>query len=84
MVDFDAHSFVGFWFAMIALPTILAKKGDALGQEAFSGDMTDTDNMEDMLDNLRKANELAIKNEPQIKVMLGGAFRDMIKKGIFD
>ena len=83
MKDFNDHAFIGFWFAMIALPMVLAKKEDAVGQEVFSGDPSDPDRVEEMSLDARKKMEQAIRNEPQIKVMLGGTFLDMMKRGIF-
>ncbi len=84
LADFNDHAFVGFWFAMLALPAVLAKKEDTISQETLSGDLTDPSRIKEVLNDAQKRAEQAAKNEPQIKVMLGGAFLDMIKRGIFE
>ncbi len=83
MKDFNDHAFIGFWFAMIILPMTLASKEDNVSPEAFSGDSSDPNQLEKMFQSSRKVVEKVIQHETQVKVMLRGAFLDMVKRGIF-
>ncbi len=83
MKDFNKFAYIGFWYAFFALPFMLAKKEDAIGQEAFAADMSDPEKVKEQAEKLQKRFEQAVANEPQIKIMLGGAFLDMVKRGIF-
>ncbi len=68
---------------MFGVPLVLARKEDAVGQKEFSGDVNDPAQLEALLLRVWKKLERAIQNEPQIKITVGGAFLDMIKRGIF-
>ncbi len=79
--DFDDRCYVGFWFATLGLPLVLARKEDALGAgDVFTGDFSDPRKEEELRSNM----ERAVRNEPQIKLMIGGAFADMLRRGVFE
>ncbi len=79
--DFDDRCYVGFWFATLGLPLVLSRKEDALGAgDVFTGDFSDPRKEEE----LRRNMERAVRNEPQIKLMIGGAFADMLRRGVFE
>ncbi len=81
--DYNTYSFVGFWFAFFGLPLVLAKKEDAIGQETFSGDITNPEQAQDITDRAVTKMLRAVQNEPQLKIMLHSAFMEMIKRGVF-
>ncbi len=81
--DFDKYAYAGFWFASFALPMVLAKKEDVMGQDTFSGDVTDPEIAKMIADASQARLEEAIANEPQAKIMVGGCFLDMIRRGVF-
>ena len=79
--DFDDRCYVGFWFATLGLPLVLSRKDDALGAgDVFTGDFSDPRKEEELRSNM----ERAVRNEPQIKLMIGGAFADMLRRGVFE
>ena len=82
MKDFNHYAFIGFFFSFIALPAILAKREDAIGQEemAISEDPEQTKKASE---NIHEMGIRAAKNQPQVKIMLSGIFHDMIKRGVF-
>ncbi len=62
---------------------MMAKEDDVIGQEAFAAEMSDPEKTAEMTEKLQKRYEQAIANEPQLKIMLGGTFLDMVKRKIF-
>ena len=81
--DFDKYCFAGFLFAAVGLPVVLAKKEDILSREEVTN--YDEDGHEDPEAGAAADSkfERGIRNEPQIKVMVGGTFVDMLKRGVF-
>ncbi len=75
---------MGIFIGCLALPMVLAKKEDLVGQDIFAGDMADAEVAESLVQGNKAKMAKAIRNEPQIKIMLGGTFLDMIKRGVFN
>ncbi len=82
--DFDRYAYVGLDVTITALPALLAKEEDAMTQEDFKGDWTDQDTVNKVMDKMRDMSLKALTNEPQIKIVIGGNFIDLFKKGVFE
>ncbi len=64
--------------SFVLLPTVLASKEDVVGRDDMKGGFGDKKAMEAFFSTAEKS----IKNEPQIKIVLGGNTLDMIQRGI--
>ena len=80
--DYERHVFYGFVMALWVLPTVLAKKEDAIGQEDYEGDFTDPKVMEAMMEKFREIAKSMFHNQPQTKKVLQGLFLEMVDYGI--
>ena len=76
--DYDHYCLAGFWFATMALPLVLAKKEDALGQQKKEDPELDP---KEAGRRTQERIERSIRNEPQIKVMVAGGFLETLRRG---
>ena len=75
--DFDQFCVLGFIMSLNILPSVLAKKEDALAQD----DIDFADIEKGFADAMEKL-KIVYRNTPQVKVMIGGNFLDMVERGI--
>ena len=69
--------------ALWVLPIVLATRKDAIGQDDYSGDMTDPKVIEEMMEKFREVAKQMFDNQPQSKKVIQGLFLEMIDYGIF-
>jgi hypothetical protein len=83
--DYDARLMFGFTTAMQMLPMILCKKEDAVGQNDLDlTNITTKEGAEKLAKDGKEMFEKMMKNEPQIKMVLGGSILEMIEKGVIE
>ncbi len=84
--DYNDLCVDGFNVAMQILPPIMCRKEDAMGQEDLDFSKIAGDDEEARAEEMKKMNDSKTKqarNEPLIRVFLGGAFLELVERGIF-
>jgi hypothetical protein len=75
----------GFLSAMQLLPMIICKKEDAIGQTDLDlSSITTREDVEKMEEQGKDIMQKIMKNEPQVKMVMGGMILEMVQKGIFE
>ena len=81
--DYDRFSFHGFHASVTKLPNILANKDNAKSEDLVKYDFSDPNDVEKMMRRARDRLKTMYANTPQIKIMIGGNFLEMVDRGLF-
>ena len=65
------------------MPNMLAKKEDAMSQDLMKFDFSDPNEVAKMMELARESLKKMYANTPQIKIMVGGNFLEMVERGYF-
>ena len=65
------------------MPNMLANKEDAMSQDLMKFDFSDPNEVAKMMELAREKLRIMYANTPQILIMIGGNFLDMVERGFF-
>jgi hypothetical protein len=83
LTDYNNTCLHGFSVSLQLVPMILCKKEDIIGQGDIDfSKIMDPESKKVEIKKLQNAKMAAIKNEPQIKTVIGGNMLEMIERGI--
>ena len=70
--------------SLMALPMILCNKDDAIGDDFLEvKNPDDPEEMKKFQENWKRQMSRAFRNEPQIKIVMGGNFLELVDDGVF-
>lgn len=83
MEDYKKYSYYGYISCTMVTPGMLARKEDAITPADLQGDWNDKDELKKIMEGVTVKAKRAFANEPYMKVVLQGAFMEMVEYGHF-
>ena len=83
--DYHERCFIGFVICLWVLPATLASQDETISPEDFAGIFsTDSEAQDKASKAVYAKREKTVQRNPLVKIMIQGAFHEMIDRGFFD
>ena len=69
---------------LMAVPNVMANKENAVGQDAFEGDLSTPEGIEEMMKKFKEKYKIVFEKQPEIKTVLHGICIEMLEHGYIE